>query len=312
MGKKVYAIKEGFNFNTGEKIENIIVDTWAECLKYVKGVKGAKYKSFEDVNSAKQFLIEGSKMLKKGVDSYPEDCLHIYVDGSYNSDTERYSYGLVAVRNNVVEYIDSSSLKDSSKNNVRQIAGELGGAIKAVEYALRKGDKIVVIFHDYEGVSHHATGFWERREQSSVEYFNKMNELIRSGIEVLFVKVDSHTGDLFNELVDEKCKERLSIKSDKLVEKWLLKNVINVGSEDVKQEILSIAPSGEKNIIVIESNITVNKEKAKTCVFSEIVRNYYINTEETKNLIDDLSGEEKTNFITYILEELSNKNDLKS
>ena len=63
MGKKVYAIKEGFNFTTNEKVENIIVNTWAECLKYVKGVKGAKYKSFEDINEAKKFLEEGSKLL---------------------------------------------------------------------------------------------------------------------------------------------------------------------------------------------------------------------------------------------------------
>jgi len=46
MGKKVYAIKEGFDIEKNIKIENKIVSTWAECLKYVKGVKGAKYKSF--------------------------------------------------------------------------------------------------------------------------------------------------------------------------------------------------------------------------------------------------------------------------
>ncbi len=50
--------------------------------------------------------------------------------------------------------------------------------------------------------------------------------------------MDSHTGDLFNELVDEKCKEKLGIKSDKVVEKWLMKNIINVASDDVKEEIL--------------------------------------------------------------------------
>ena len=75
-----------------------------------------------------------------------------------------------------------------------------------------------------------------------------------SGLEVIFVKVDSHTGDLFNELVDEKCKEKLGINSDKTVEKWLIKNIINVASEEVKEEILKIAPKGEKNIIVINSN----------------------------------------------------------
>ena len=304
MGKKVYAIQEGFNFNTNEKVENKIVDTWAECLKYVKGVKGAKYKSFENVSSAKQYLNEGSKLLKKGEGNYPEDCLHIYVDGSYNNNTERYSYGVVAVRNNVVEYIDSNSSGNSSKNNTRQIAGELEGAVKGVEYALNKGDKKVVIFHDYEGVSHHATGLWERREQSSVEYYNKMKELSSRGIEVIFAKVDSHTGDLFNELVDEKCKEKLSIQSDKTVEKWLLKNIINVCSYDVKQEILKIAPNGEKNIIVLESNNIKNKGEIETYSFNEIISKYAINQEEVKSLIDNLSSFDKTNFITYLLEQI--------
>jgi Predicted double-stranded RNA/RNA-DNA hybrid binding protein len=297
MGKKVYAIKEGFDSGNNCKVENKIVNTWAECLKYVKGVKGAKYKSFEDINSANQYLSEGSKLLKKGEDSYPEDCLHIYVDGSYNINTEKYSYGVVAVRNNIVEYIDSASAKDNSQKNIRQIAGELEGAVKGVQYALSKGDKKVVIFHDYEGICHHATGFWERREESSAEYYKKMNELMSCGIEVIFVKVDSHTGDLFNELVDEKCKEKLSVPSEKVVEKWLLTNTLNVASEAVKQEILKIATKGEKNIIVIGSN----DEKIDKYEFKDIISEYKKNSEITKSLIDNLSDEEKTNFIIYLL-----------
>jgi len=302
MGKKVYAIIEGFNSTTNEKIENKIINTWAECLKYVKGVKGAKYKSFEDIKDAEQYLLEGSKLLKKGEDSYPEDCLHVYVDGSYNISTQRYSYGVVAVRNSVIEYIDSNSSKDSASSNVRQIAGELKGAIKAVEYALEKGDKKVVIFHDYEGVRHHATGFWERKEQSSVEYYNRMNELMSKGIEVLFVKVDSHTGDLFNELVDEKCKEKLSIKSDKVVEKWLRSSVINVASEDVKQEILKVAPGSEKNIIVIDSTGKESKKTSMPYNFNEIICKYNLNPADSNSVIDNLSSQEKTNFIVYLLE----------
>jgi ribonuclease HI len=301
MAKKVYAIKEGYDSINNKKIEDKIVDTWAECLKYVKGVKGAKYKSFEDINSAKNYLSEGSKMLKKGEDNYPEDCLHIYVDGSYNASTERYSYGLVAVKNNIVEYIDSASATDSSKSNIRQIAGELEGAIKGVEYALSRSEKKVVIFHDYEGVSHHATGFWERREQSSVEYYNRMNELIKV-IEIVFVKVDSHTGDLFNELVDEKCKEKLCIQSDKAVEKWLLKNVINVSSEEVKEEILKVAPNGEKNVIVIGIKNRENKEKTIEEKFNDIISKYKLNQGSVNNLIDGLSSKDKTDFITFLLE----------
>ena len=226
MGKKVYAIKEGFNSNTNEKIENIIVGTWTECLKYVKGVKGAKYKSFEDRNEAEKFLNSAPVILEKIDNNYPKDILHIYVDGSYNSGTMEYSYGMVAVRDDVVFYIESGKGKSDSNKNIRQIAGELEGAVKGCQYAQSIGEKKVVIFHDYIGICYHATGFWDRKEESSKQYYQKMQELMGNGIEVIFVKVDSHTGDLFNELVDEKCKEQLGIKSDKVVEKWLTSNTI--------------------------------------------------------------------------------------
>ena len=314
MGKKVYAIKEGFNASTNEKIENKIVGTWAECLKYVKGVKGAKYKSFEDPNDAKEFLKGASNVFNKIDDNHPKDCLDVYVDGSYNSTTEEYSYGVVAVRNSIVLHIESGTSKSDSAKNIRQIAGELEGAVKACQYALLKGEKKVVIFHDYVGICYHATGFWERKEESSKEYYKKMQGLMKSGLEVIFVKVDSHTGDLFNELVDEKCKEQLGIKSDKVVEKWLLKNIINVASEDVKEEILKIAPSGENNIIVKnskdkkikeENNEEIKektKEKIKKYSFNDIINEYNLNPGDISSLIKKLSSAEKTKFITYLLE----------
>lgn len=304
MGKKVYAIKEGFNPETNEKIENKIVGTWAECLKYVKGVKGAKYKSFEDIDEAKKFLNDAGDVLKKEDNNYPKDCLHIYVDGSYNASTEEYSYGMVAVQSDVVLHIESGALKSDSARNIRQIAGELEGAVKGVQYALNKGEKKVVIFHDYIGICYHATGFWDRKEESSKAYYNKMQKLMSSGIEVIFVKVDSHTGDLFNELVDEKCKEKLGINSDKVVEKWLLNNIIKVASDDTKQEICKIAPKGEKNIIVNKLSGDTIKEVAKTYGFNEIVREYALKPEDTSNLIDNLSCKEKTKFIIYLLERM--------
>ncbi|MBL4932433.1 viroplasmin family protein [Clostridium paridis] len=295
MGKKVYAIKEGFDSEANIKIENKIVNTWAECLKYVKGVKGAKYKSFEDINEAKRFLEEGSKLLKMGVDEYPKDCLHIYVDGSYNISTEKYSYGLVAVRNNVVEYIDSASAEDTSKSNIRQIAGELEAAVKGVEYALSKKDKRVVIFHDYEGIAHHATGFWERREESSIKYFNRMNELMKLGIEVIFVKVDSHTGEFFNELADEKCKEKLAIASDRVVDKWLAKNILYVSNEKVRIEILSITNNKEENIVVVGNQKITSNESKKDEIESNI-------PEEINRILNKLSKEKQLRILEIVKE----------
>lgn len=248
MAKKVYAIKEGFDFNKNERVENLIVNTWAECLTYVKGAKGAKYKSFENLDEAKAYLSDTKKLLEKGRDDYPKDLMHIYVDGSYNAKSNEYSYGLVAVKNDVILHIDYG--KNAAKGNIRQIAGELEGAVKAVEYAIEKNEKKLVLFHDYEGIFHHATGSWSRNDNSSKEYYEKMNELFNKGMEVIFVHVKSHENDLLNELVDEKCKEALGIDSDKVVSKWLSKNTLYVADELVKEEILKIAQGEEEKIII--------------------------------------------------------------
>lgn len=311
MAKKFYAIQSGFDLKNNKRVENIIVNTWTECLKYVKGVKGAKYKSFEDIDDANAYLNEGNRMLKKSDENYPKDCLQAYVDGSYNSYDERYSYGVVIVKENIVEYIESNAAKDTSEKNIRQIAGELQGAIKAVEYALKKGEKKLVLFHDYEGIAHHATGAWERKEQSSMNYYTRMQELMNSGIEVIFVKVDSHTGDLFNELVDEKCKECLNINSDKVVEKWLRKNTIEVLNKEIKQQILSIAPKCEDNIIikgeVIHQNTNIKDKKDDDEIldykdrFEEIMKLYKSNKKESEKLISKLLNKEKEQFILYLL-----------
>lgn len=312
MAKKVYAIQCGFDAKNNKKIENTIVNTWDECLKYVKGVKGAKYKSFESIEDANAYLNEGNRMLKKSDENYPKDCLHAYVDGSYNSSDGRYSYGVVCVKNNVVEYIESNAEKDTSEKNIRQIAGELKGAVKAVEYALKEKETKVVLFHDYEGIAHHATGAWDRKEESSMTYYDRMQELMNSGIEVIFVKVDSHTGDLFNELVDEKCKECLGITSDKIVDKWLSENIIEVYDEKVKSEILSLAPNKSNNIILFGESkaefieIKPSKDEQENSDnsdrFKEIIDLYKNNSKEAKKRISKLLSKEKESFILYLLD----------
>lgn len=307
MAKKVYAIQSGFDFTRNEKIENKIVNTWAECLKYVKGVKGAKYKSFESIEDANAYLNEGNRMLKKSDDNYPKDCLHAYVDGSYSIADGRYAYGVVCVKNDIVQYIESGAAKDTSERNIRQIAGELKGALRAVEYALKKGEKKLVIFHDYEGIAHHATGAWSRKEASSEDYYNKMQELMNSGIEVIFVKVDSHTGDLFNELVDEKCKEQLGIPSDKTVEKYLGGDIIKVLNEEVREEIATIAPKNTMNIFIDGENIIVNKasdneETDELKIFGELTNLYEINKKEAKKRISKMLSKQKEKYILYLLD----------
>ncbi|MBN1034561.1 ribonuclease HI [Clostridium botulinum] len=316
MGKKFYAIKEGFDFKKNEKVEDKIVDTWVECLKYVKGVKNAKYKSFTDMIQAKEFLNNKNNLISKLDGKYPNDCLHIYVDGSYNICTSQYSYGVVVVKENIVEYIDSGVGKNNPDNNIRQIAGELKGAIKGVEYALSCGEKKVVIFHDYAGICYHATGTWERKEESSKAYYKRMQELMNNGIEVIFVKVDSHTGDFFNELADEKCKEALGIKSDKVVEKWIKNNVVKVKNEELKSNIEGLISNYFDNIRIVNDKSNIDNFKNEDINMNEvniiedknenIINEYKIDKVKGRKLISKLLSKQKEEMILYLLENKCN------
>ena len=163
--------------------------------------------------------------------------------------------------------------------------------MRAVEYALSKGDKKIVLFHDYEGIFHHATGSWERKDESSEAYYDKMNSLFRQGIEVIFVKVDSHTGDLYNELVDEKCKEALGITSDKVVEKWLNKNEIFVANSKIKESILKLAPGKEEKIIIS------HKEGKSEDLFERKSDNIIFDINE---MLNKLTIEKQLNVLNYI------------
>lgn len=304
--KKVYAIKEGFDFSKNERVQNKLVDSWNECQKYIKGVKGAIYKSFEDVEEAKSFLQKGSELLRKGKDSYDENCLHIYVDGSYNSASRKFSYGVVAVYNDIVEYIHGGSGKNDKDNNIRQIAGELKAAVEGVEYALKNGHKKVVVFHDYEGICHHATGFWQRKDKSSKDYYEKMNSLMNKGIEIQFVQVKSHQEDLFNEMADTICKKELGIDNDKILEKHLSNNQILVKSQDIKQKIESLVTNGYENIVVLGED--KNTIKIAEPILDEDTDAYKKELiEKINEILQNLENERLEEVLRYVKRKKSKK-----
>lgn len=295
--KKVYAIKEGFDFSKNERVQNKLVDSWSECQKYIKGVKGAIYKSFEDIEEAKSFLQKGSELLRKGKDKYDENCLHVYVDGSYNSGSRKYSYGVVAVKDNVVEYIHGGSGTNEKDNNIRQIAGELKAALEGATYALNNNHKKVVIFHDYEGICHHATGFWKRKDKSSQDYYENMNALMKKGIEIQFVQVKSHEEDLFNEMADTICKNELGIPNDRILEKYLSKNLIEVKDEEIKEKLDKLVVKGQENIVIDENNINKSVEKP-------------IKSKETKAVKEEKTEQSKKENKVKIDENQNEKDEL--
>lgn len=253
MSKKYYAVKEGFDFNSNEQVKDLILESWEECIKYVKGVKGAKYKSFATRVEAINFLKEKMENVNKVTGDYPKDCLHIYVDGSYNIDSEKYAFAFVAVKDDVIIHIENGASTDNSKKQLRQIAGELEAAARAVEYAFGIGETEVAIFHDYAGIYHHAAGTWERKDASSKEYFNTMQEFLnKKNMNIIFVKTDGHSGDIYNEFADSFAKQALHIPLSRAVDTYLQHNCIKVINKQIWDKIISVVKLNNLvNILIV-------------------------------------------------------------
>jgi len=221
--KKFYAIKKGEHPVTKEVVENLLFETWDEAKGYVQGVKGAEYKSFPTKEQAENFLSTSDPLLNKSEQAYNPTALHCYVDGSFNEEIPNYSYGLVCVKDGIVKHLDKGAGNNPEAIEMRQIGGELLGAMKSVLWAKKQGYSEVVIFHDYKGVCYHATGYWKRDNPFSETYYQWMQKFMKENpqIQISFCKVDAHTGDDFNELADGLAKEGCGLKPNPIYFKTL-------------------------------------------------------------------------------------------
>ncbi|WP_346931183.1 viroplasmin family protein [Clostridium sp.] len=302
MATKYYAIKKGKDFNNNIDVNNIIVKSWSECLSYVKGAKGAIYKSFLTEKEAKDYL-DSSSELKKGVDNYPLNVPHIYVDGSYNISTEEFGYGLLVVESDIITYVDYGGGK-SNECNQRQVNGELKAAIEGVKYAVDNSYKEIVLFYDYAGVCQHATGAWERNTVLSQEYYEVINKLKKEGnINIIFVKVDSHTNDLYNDIADELAKSGAGVEFDSVVDKTVGNNAIKVATSEVKSKLCKIIKKNISNVISLDVHNTKDiEEKYDISRIIELLNSMDIN--EGENYLKYIPIEVKDEIILELVRNL--------
>ena len=198
MAEKYYAVKKGLK--TG------IFRTWDECKASVSGYSGAVYKSFQSEEEARSFLgLNGQK--EEGVQN--PCCVEIYVDGSYNSATEEFSYGMVVLLGGQEETY-SQSFRDEELATMRNVAGEIKGAEAAMQYALDHGIREIAIYHDYEGIAKWCLGEWKTNKEGTKAY-KAFYDKAKSRVKIRFVKVAGHSGNKYNDMADKLAKEALGI-----------------------------------------------------------------------------------------------------
>jgi len=209
--KKIYAVRSGSQ--TG------IFYSWDDCRKAVHGYKGAEYCGFATLAEAESYLKAEnvSASLEKGDNDIPEcppDTAIAFVDGSFDVDTFRYSFGCVML------YPDGTSEELNGVGNnpnavsSRNVAGELMGTMTAIKTAAEKGFRKLIIYHDYEGISAWFQHRWKANSWCASEYL-RFTEAYRRAMDISFVKVAAHTGNTLNEAVDRLAKEALGICTKK-------------------------------------------------------------------------------------------------
>lgn len=219
--KKYYAVQCG-------RVPGVYL-TWEECKKQVDGFSGAVYKSFPVKEEALAFA-EGVKReqkanaLEKQTDSESVNLetagkkalgneeqaeATAYVDGSYYHVDGRFSCGVVMFWKGK-EYHFCEAFDDPELALMRNVAGEIKGAEKAMGFCLEHGIRSLRIFHDYEGISKWCEGQWEARKEGTKAYREYYQAASRN-VNISFQKVKGHSGDTYNDLADQLAKKALGL-----------------------------------------------------------------------------------------------------
>ena len=175
--------------------------TWDECSKVLQE-HGGHCKGFSERQEAENYF--------NGIDedeiSYER--LTAFVDGSFEAAVGRYSFGCVILQpgKEPLEYCGSGNKEESAA--LRNVTGEMLGAMFAVKWAMSHGYHDILICYDYEGIEKWATGMWKAKTELTSKYVTAMQEWNRS-IHIDFKKIAAHTGNHYNELADQLAKKAI-------------------------------------------------------------------------------------------------------
>lgn len=224
MATKYYAVKVGRS--TG------IFKTWDQCKASVNGYPGALYKSFKTKTEAYNYMgwngeqmdifnmntfdqndttpIENEKPVDNDIPLSSSTKAVAYVDGSFNSVTKIFGYGVVLFHNGKeIKLYDRGN--DPSLATMRNVAGEIYGAIAAMKYAINHNIKYLSIYYDYMGIAKWCTGEWNATKEGTIAY-KKFYNKAKKHVNIAFCKVKGHSGDKYNDMADALAKKACGVE----------------------------------------------------------------------------------------------------
>ena len=252
--KKVYAVRKGKK--TG------LFYSWIECEAAVSGYAKAEYKGFATEEEANAYL--GVKQEIAGnynTDEITDNKLLAYVDGSFDETLGRYAFGCIIITPNGETIKEFGNGDNPESLAIRNVAGEMLGAMYAVKWAVKNGYDNIELHYDYEGIEKWAVGEWKAKNTLTQKYVAFMNEQ-QSIIRINFQKVKAHTGDFYNEEADQLAKKALTegkgISKIKRGDFWF--TVAGISEDDFKTIVeLTVEEIGAEKIVEEDRDIAYGK-----------------------------------------------------
>lgn len=132
-----------------------------------------------------------------------------YVDGSYQDKLKKYAFGCVFLLPSGEILEKRGSGDNPASLAIRNVAGEMIGAMFAVRWAITNGFSEIEIRYDYEGIEKWVTGAWKAKNELTQKYAGAMNRW-GTVIRLSFRKVTAHSNNQYNDRADALAKSALT------------------------------------------------------------------------------------------------------
>lgn len=188
----------------------IFEKSWDEVSKLVQGFQGASYKGFLTLESAEDWFYEETREVVHI--EQDANTLVAYVDGSSSMSIEEYGSGVVLIfPDGKTEELSFNGSHEDAKP-MKNVAGELSGAMRAMQIAKKKGFRTLILCYDYQGIQKWLTGEWKCKNEMTKLYKQWYDRNIEGHLDVRFKWVKGHSGDKYNEIADTLAKRAIEIE----------------------------------------------------------------------------------------------------